>query len=315
PLDRYLFGRWLKAATQTVHLVGASIGAWRMAAACAPDADAALAWLAESYITQTYPHAPGRMPSARTVTETFSRELQAQIGAIAAQIVAHPRYRLHVFTSRGRRLLHRPGRLGLQLGWISAFAANAIGRHRLGGWIERVVFSDPRDPLPFDLDDYPTQHAELNAANLAPSILTSCAIPFALQPVQDVPGGPPGTYWDGGITDYHLHLDYAAMTEGLVLYPHFLSQIVPGWLDKPWKQRHRSSPRLSNLVLLAPNPDWIRGLPNGKLPNRSDFSFYGDDEAGRQRDWRRVLAESQRLADEFAELVRTGRSIEAMPLV
>ena len=315
PLDRFLFGAWLKRATQPVHLLGASIGAWRMAAACAPDADAALAWLAESYITQSYPHATGRMPTARAVSEIFSRELDTQIGAISAQILSHPRLRLHVFTSRGRRLLHRPGRFGLPLGWGAAFAANAIGRQSLGGWVERVVFSDPRDALPFALSDYPTQRAALNPANLAPSILASCTIPFALHPMQDVPGGPPGTYWDGGITDYHLHLDYAAMADGLVLYPHFGGRVVPGWLDKAWKRRHRSSPRLSNLVLLAPDPDWVRSLPNGRLPDRRDFKLYLDDKAARQRNWRRVLAESQRLADEFAELVREARPSDALPLV
>jgi hypothetical protein len=67
PLDRYLFGPWLASAPQghprTLHLLGASIGAWRMAAACTPDPDAALAQLAEDYITQTYPHEPGRPPT------------------------------------------------------------------------------------------------------------------------------------------------------------------------------------------------------------------------------------------------------------
>jgi len=43
PLDRYLFAQWLPRSSQTVHLIGASIGAWRMASACLPDADAALA--------------------------------------------------------------------------------------------------------------------------------------------------------------------------------------------------------------------------------------------------------------------------------
>ncbi len=317
PLDRFLFGRWLSAPTaqQPLHLLGASIGAWRMAAACAPDADAALAALAESYITQSYPRLPGRMPTARTVTQVFSQQLDAQLSDIAAPILAHPRFRLHVFTSRGKRLLHRPGRARMPLGWVAAFAANAIGRPVLGGWMERVVFSDTRDPLPFGLIDYPTQRAELSPANLCRAILASCTIPFALEAVQDVPGGPPGTYWDGGITDYHLHLDYAAMADGLVLYPHFGPQVVPGWLDKSWKQRHRTSPRLSNLVLLAPTPEWVRSLPNGKLPDRSDFKAYGDDEAGRQRDWRRVLNESQRLADEFAEMVRQQQPIHAEPLV
>ena len=314
PLDRFLFGHWLTGSTQVLHLPGASIGAWRMAAACLPDADAALAQLGEDYITQTYPHAPGRMPTARSVTEAFGRRLDERLGARAAEVLTHPMRRLHVFTSRGLGLLHRPCALAHPLGWLGAAAANAVGRRHLGRWMERVVFSDPRDALPFPLADYPTRHAMLDGGNVARAVLASCTIPFALQAVQDVPGGPPGTYWDGGITDYHLHLDYAAMREGLVLYPHFGARVVPGWLDKAWKGRHRATARLDNLVLLAPSPDWLRSLPRGKLPDRGDFKTYGDDEAGRQRDWRLALAESQRLADEFAQVVSMPGGIDALPL-
>ena len=324
PLDRYLFGRWLPQSSHTVHLLGASIGAWRMAAACLPDADAALADLGEDYITQSYPHAPGKMPTARTVTELFSRRLTERLGHRADEVLAHPQRRLHVFTSRGRRLLHRPSRVGLPLGWLGAFGANALSRRALGGWMERVVFSDPRDALPVPLDDYPTTRVDLGVHNLARAVLASCTIPFALEAVQDVPGGPPGTYWDGGITDYHLHLDYAAMIPGtgdmpgagpgLVLYPHFIDRVVPGWLDKGFKRRHGATKALDNLVLLAPDPAWVRSLPGGKLPDRGDFKAFVRDEAGRQRQWRQALAESQRLADEFAESVGIGRSIDALPL-
>lgn len=314
PLDRYLFGPWLADATHPVHLLGASIGAWRMACACLPDADAALAQLGEDYITQTYPHAPGRAPTAQVVTQVFGQTLQQRLGARAAEVLAHPQRRLHVFTSRGRRLLHRPGRAAMPLGWLGAFAANAISRRTLGGWMERVVFSDPREPLPVALSDYPTQRVALDAQNLAPAVLASCTIPFWLEAVQDVPGGPPGTYWDGGITDYHLHLPYAGMAEGLVLYPHFTRHVVPGWLDKAWKHRHRASAALDNLVLLCPDPAWVATLPGGKLPDRGDFKRYGDNLATRQQAWRRALAESRRLADEFDELVRDGRPFEALPL-
>jgi hypothetical protein len=314
PLDRFLFGHWFAGSTHSLHLVGASIGAWRMAAACLPDADAALAQLGEDYITQTYPHAPGRMPTARSVTQAFSQRLDERLGARAAQVLSHPQRRLHVFTSRGRRLLHQPGRVRAPLGWLGAFTANALSRGALGGWMERVVFSDPREPLPFALNDYPTRRVPLQAGNLARAVLASCTIPFVLEAVQGVPGGPAGTYWDGGITDYHLHLDYAAMDEGLVLYPHFTPQVVPGWLDKAWKRRHRATPALDNLVLLSPHPDWLAGLPGGKLPDRSDFKRYGDDEAARQRDWRRALAESQRLADEFAQWVDAARPLHAHAL-
>ena len=78
-------------------------------------------------------------------------------------------------------------------------------------------------------------------------MLASCSIPFWLDAVHDIPGAPRGAYWDGGITDYHLHLDYAQMGEGLVLYPHFQPTVVPGWLDKGLKHRHGATARLSNV--------------------------------------------------------------------
>ncbi len=314
PLDRYLFGQWLAPSTQTLHLLGASIGAWRMACACLPDADAALAQLAEDYVTQRYEHAPGKLPSPRVVTQTFGARLQQRLGVRAAQVLAHPQRRLHVFASRGRHLLHRAGPLRAAAGYLGAYGANAISRRALGGWMERVVFSDARDALPLALHDFRTRHAPLDAGNLAPAVLASCTIPFALEPVQDPPGAPPGSYWDGGITDYHLHLDYASMDQGLVLYPHFHSRVVPGWLDKAWKRRHRATGFLSNLVLLAPTPEWVATLPGGKLPDRQDFKAYGDDHAARERAWRGALAESQRLADEFAELVHSGRPVQALAL-
>jgi hypothetical protein len=132
--------------------------------------------------------------------------------------------------------------------------------------------------------------------------------------VHDIPGAPRGAFWDGGITDYNLHLDYAQMSQGLVLYPHFQAAVVAGWFDKGLRHRHAATAGLSNVVLLAPHPDWVKAaLPNAKLPDRGDFKAYGDDLAGRQRTWAAAIAASQRLADEFATLVQQP-SIEALPL-
>jgi Patatin-like phospholipase len=315
PLDRCIFGRWLRGAPQTLHLLGASIGAWRMACACLPDADAAFDELAEDYITQRYDHKPGKPPAARLVSEVFGRTLEMRLGARASQVLSHPTRRLHVFTSRGRHLLARQGRLRTPLGYLGAFIANTTGRRALGGWLERVVFSDPRDALPFALSDFRSARATLAAGNLAQAVLASCSIPFWLDAVHDIPGGPRGAYWDGGITDYHLHLNYASMHEGLVLYPHFQRHVVPGWLDKALKRRHRATAALDNVVVLAPDAAWIAGLPNAKLPDRDDFKAYGDDDAGRIKVWRRAVAESQRLADEFEALVSSPGGVQALPLI
>ncbi len=321
PLDRFVFGRWLSASTHTVHLLGASIGAWRMAVACLDDPVGGFDRLADAYIHQTYEHAPGKPPKASHVSAVFADELARQLGGRRHEVLSHPRFRLHVFTSRGRHLLRREGRLRTPVGYLGAFAANAVSRPALGGWLERVVFSDPRDAMPIHLHDYRTHQVPLDGANLLPSVLASCSIPFWLDAVQDIPGAPPGAYWDGGITDYHLHLDYASLNRagegtppGLVLYPHFQASVVPGWLDKVLKHRHRATQRLDNLVLLSPHPDWVARLPNAKLPDRNDFKHYGDDVAGRVAAWTRAVAESEALAEAFSDWLegRSDQTVQAL---
>ena len=115
-----------------------------------------------------------------------------------------------------------------------------------------------------------------------------------------IAGAPAGAYWDGGITDYHLHLDYR-QAKGLTLYPHFQKAVVPGWLDKKLTSRHHASAFLDSTVLLAPDPDWVRTLPNGKLPDRTDFTTYGQDMDARVKVWKQAVGEAERLADELAD--------------
>ena len=175
------------------------------------------------------------------------------------------------------------------------------------------------------LHDYRTDVVALSPANLQPSLLASCSIPFWLDAVRDIPGAPPGAYWDGGITDYHLHLNYASMNHcatpdtpgvdrALVLYPHFQKTVIPGWLDKALKHRHRATVHLDNVVLLSPRPEWVCTLPGGKLPDRNDFKHHGDDVAGRVAVWTAAVQESERLRDEFAAWVGGTLDIEVQPL-
>ncbi|RYY91498.1 MAG: phospholipase, partial [Comamonadaceae bacterium] len=218
-----------------------------------------------------------------------------------------------VMTSRGRHVLGREGRLRTPIGYLGAFAANGLRRRALGAWLERVVFSAPGAPLPFGTADFATRQVELSRANFEPALQASCAIPFMLEAVHDIPGAPRGAYWDGGITDYHLHLSYAA-TDGIVLYPHFQQAVVPGWLDKGLKWRHRSSRSLDRMLLLAPDPAWVAGLPDGKLPDRRDFVRYRDDVPGRIAAWRGAVAEAERLADELRAWLERPSLERVLPL-
>ncbi len=314
PLDRFLFGHWLAGSTHTVHLAGASIGAWRMACAMLPNPDAALAELAQGYIHQQFNVPDGTWPDAAEVSRVFASLLQQQFSGREDTVLAHARYRLHVFTSCGRGLLlRREGRLRTALGYAAAFTTNLARRQALGGWLQRVVFSDGRDALPLPLHDFNSHSVRLTAANLGPALQASCSIPFVLQAVHNIPGAPLGAYWDGGITDYHLHLDYAAMASGLVLYPHFQQSLVPGWLDKGLKRRHVASAKLDNLVVLAPHPAWVATLPNAKLPDRQDFKRWRHDRPGRIAAWTAAVAAAQQLADEAADWLATPTQ-DALPL-
>jgi hypothetical protein len=305
-LDRFLFGQWLPQSRQHIDLVGASIGAWRMATACLTDAPSAFDRLEHDYIHQHYALEPGqKRPSADFVSETFGKNLGAFFGGRVEEVLNHPRYRLHVITSRGRHLLQTEHAVRTPIGYVGAFLANAVHRKAMGAWLERVVFSSS-GPVPFATNDFRTRLVGLTSNNFKPALQASCSIPFVLRSVADIPGAPKGAYWDGGITDYHLHLNYAAVAEqsggqGIVLYPHFQRSVVPGWLDKSLPWRHRSTHFLDTMLLLAPNPEWVKTLPNAKLPDRKDFTHFGNDLQGRVKAWTRAVSASTQLADEFAQ--------------
>jgi hypothetical protein len=328
PLDRFLFGDWLARSTQPVDLVGASIGAWRMATACLNQPVAAFERLEHDYVRQHFALKPGqKRHNAADVSAVFGQNLQAFYGGRVAEVLSHPRYRLHVVTAHGRHLLRTEHGWRTPLGYLGAFMTNAVRRKAMGAWLERVVFSGPDAgtpgatcaALPFATDDYRTRQVPLTAANFTPALQASCSIPFVLQAVHHIPGAPRGAYWDGGITDYHLHLNYqkrpataiksiavdaentvSSDQKRLVLYPHFQKAVVPGWLDKHLAWRHRATHHLDTMVLLAPNPEWVKTLPNGKLPDRTDFTHYGNDLAGRVKAWTAACSASTQLADEFA---------------
>ncbi len=293
PLDRLLFDGthgWLRAVP--LELVGASIGAWRMAAAAMPEPRAAVDRLAEAYIGQRYPH----RPTPREVADRCRRIARAVLGAKAA-VEVRPGRALTVITARAR------GALATDIGraaFARAALSNAVSRGRLAAHLQRVLFvaGEPRFPAsafdPFGID-----RVGLDASNSEDALLASGSIPLLCEPVRNPAGAPRGEYWDGGLIDYHLQLPYSQLPK-LVLYPHFAPRITAGWLDKflPWRRHARGHPWLANVLLFSPSPALLARLPNRKLPDRNDFYRYGLDHGARERDWRRAMAESQRFADE-----------------
>lgn len=306
-LDQFLFGEWLAGAPRERTLIGASIGAWRMAAACQRDPVKAFARLGELYAGQRY-------TSVKPTQQQIDAVVQGLLGEFVRghedDIVSHPHHRLHLLTVRGKGSLAAPGHRRAEMrGFAAAALHNIASRDRLGKLLERVVIGDARSQAPWlreQFDSFTTHFSALDKSNLAPGLLASGTLPILMKPVSGLAGAPPGSYWDGGIIDYNLALPYSRVPEqgSIVLYPHFSEHIVPGWLDKamPWRRAARGPNRawLDNVLIVAPTREFLRTLPRGKLLDRSDFKHYGLDHDARIRDWNIAMREGQRLRDEFA---------------
>jgi hypothetical protein len=303
PLDQRLFGAagWLRDVP--LDLIGASIGAWRMFCAAQVDASAALQRLADGYVAQRY----ARKPTPREVSGECRKLTQAVLGS-GRMPPMREHAAVHVLTTRARGVLRADAS---RTAFARAAIANAWSRARLAAHMERVVFSTAASRVlaagraPFD--PFGLTQVTLAADNAEDALLASGSIPLVCEPVHNPARAPRGDYWDGGLIDYHLLLPYAVADDRkLVLYPHFVPFLTPGWLDKflPWRKRAAGHPWLANVLLIAPSPALLERLPNRKLPDRQDFYTYGLDHAGRERTWRRAIGECERLADDVMDWLR-----------
>lgn len=305
-LDQALFGHWFRTRTRPLHMVGSSIGTWRFACLAQPDPVAACKRFEQAYLD--YAVEP---PVTATELTAHCREFLTIIfgpDGVAAML-DHPFMRASILAVRGRGVIKPGSHTGLGLGLASAGLANAVSRRSLGLFFERTVLHDRRSPPPFSLTKpFATQAVALTADNLLPGLLASSAVPFVFDGVADLAGARPGLYLDGGIIDYHLDINWQA--PGLVLYPHFGPRLVPGWFDKALRWRRPGAASLSRTLLICPSDDFIAGLPYGKIPDRGDFNRLPTAE--RQGYWRHVVAQTDRLADAWAEMLAKGNAADLL---
>jgi hypothetical protein len=295
PTDKLLHREWLRDAAP-IELIGASVGAWRMAALAQADPVAALDRLQYAYVRdQNY----DAKPTPDDVAQACRRLATSVLNGAALR--ARPGVSLTIVTSRARGALSDRESM---LAFGRAALSNTVSRRALAAHLERVLFATGPTFLSPPFDEFGSVVVPLDAANTEAALIASGSIPIVCLPVRGIAGAPAGNYWDGALVDYHLQLPYERLTRSgpnrrLVLYPHFNDYVTPGWLDKhlPWRRKARSHPWLNDVLLVAPSAAFLATLPNGKLPDRKDFYRYGQDHAGRIRDWERAIRECERFAE------------------
>lgn len=308
-LDRLVFGNWLSTAPAPIVGIGASAGAWRLACAAQQDVTAAFDRFEQAYVEQHY----ASRPSAAEVSTQGRRILRALLGDNGVEeILNSHRIRLNAVAARCLGMSAHANPHLEAVGLAGAVLANTVSRRALARHFERVLFHAPNSPLTLEADGFVTHHVPLDTANAFDALTATASIPRVMERVAMVEGAPPGPYTDGGLIDYQMDLPLPHR-DGVVLLPHFSRKVVPGWLDKfvPW----RTPRHLANTLLIHPSDEFVRRLPGGRIPDRKDFLRHENDDQTRLRNWRKAIAESQALADEFYELIATdGFAARVQPL-
>lgn len=302
-LDRFLASWMVRKRKTPLRLIGSSIGAWRFAAYSMNNPVHALELFEDEYINQCYDH----RPTPAEVTRESYRIFDAFTGKDgAAEILSNPHVRLNLLSARCRWPLSSDRTVPLALGLSAAALANLLGRRWIASFFERTLFHDARDFSPlFAIDGFPPQRVALSERNLRAALMASGSIPLVMSRVTNIAGAPPGAYRDGGLIDYHLDLPFQS-GDGIVLFPHYLDRIIPGWFDKNVFWRSASPANFENVLLVCPSREFVARLPYGKIPDRDDFvRFYRRDDE-RIDYWRGASQAGAMLSDEFREAVESG---------
>ncbi len=304
-LDRALFADWLKPRETPLFLIGSSIAAWRFAAVSQKEPAAALKRFESAYLAQSYDINPPPAAISRELDKIL-RRLMDKSGA--EEILFHPSFRLNIMAVRCKGLTNTDKKPHLMSGLLAAALGNAVRRKNLGLFFERTLFYDPRDLPPyFDMPGFPINRVPLTSQNIEPALRASGSIPLLMTGVTDIPDAPAGMYRDGGIIDYHMNIPFMNEEDGIVLFPHYAEQIVPGWLDKkvPWRKPDLGY--MDHVLMAAPTAAVMDQLPDCRIPDRKDFDDYAGQDEARLAKWRKAIELSRKMADEFMDVVETGK--------
>lgn len=302
-IDNILLSSWFSGWGKPLFFVGSSIGAWRGAAYACKDPVEAHSRFVESYLSQQYTS----KPDEKEVTAESLRILNEYLpDNDIDHIVSESRVDLGIISARCTGLSAMESRAALGASLLPSAFLNIVSRKLLLKLFGRTLFHREGSEPPYAFNFREELRIPLTRENFRKALLSSGSIPFVMEGIKNIPGAPAGTYRDGGLTDYHLNLDFG-IRDGIVLYPHFSSRIVPGWLDKSIKWRKHDPGLLSNVLLVAPSERFTRSLPGGKIPDRSDFINFAGRDRERLKNWRKVIEKSRIIGEEFMEAASGSR--------
>jgi hypothetical protein len=295
--------RMLGRGGNRVLLAGASAGAWRcLAMACRDPLSAyenlRLAYSRNIFTTQDTPLSVGT--ALQNNVNDFIEDTDVP------HILGHPVYdiAIHAVRSKGPAASGNRAMQGSAL--LAAALMNAVSPVCMRVFFERIVFFCAQKDPSF-LSSFNGSAVRLGRENFRMAALATGSLPYVVRGVADIPGAPRGVYRDGGLMDYQLNQDYDPPEGTITLFFHYQERIVPGWFDKVLKWRTPAERSLRQVLQVYPGADFVKMLPDGRLPDRNDFTIFVNDPRERIRRWDEVSRLSEILGDEFLEAVESNR--------
>jgi hypothetical protein len=304
-LDKLIFSSWITRRTRPLFLIGSSIGAWRFAALSQKDPSASLQKFKEAYIHQAY----SEKPTPEEVTRETRRIMNTFLDDSGIhEILNHPYFRLNFMAVFCKPIAASDHPALLAPAILSSAFMNLIDRRLLKWFYKRALFYHPKSIPPFmNMNQFPVIKTSLNDKNIRDALLATGSIPLVMSRVKNIPGAPLGVYRDGGIIDYHLDIDFINRNDKIVLYPHYMGRIIPGWFDKKLPHRKPDPNRIASVLMISPSRDFVSKLPLGKISDRNDFFLFKGKDKERIAYWKKVLAMGKHLAEDFHDALESGR--------
>ena len=297
-IDRAL-RRFLKGRSKPLPTLGASSGAWRLAALSSDHDGETYEQLIHEYIEQRF---EGR-PTPQEVSAVCRDYLQRLFtGERITNSLVHPTFQLNFTTALMNSESPSPWKTVASLALATLY--NMLDRRLLGQSFQRAVFSTlphpSESPLAQPWDAVPTTTIPLTAQNYLPAILATGSIPTVLAGESGISGSRSGHHYDGGLLDYHFEVE----APGPVLYPHFSADPIPGWMDRFPPYRRISRAARSQLCIIMPSDELLSRYPTGFYPSRHHFKSFDNDH--RIRLWSETVDQNQPLEKELLLCLESG---------
>jgi hypothetical protein len=296
--------RFLTRARGRVLLAGSSAGGWRVLAMACRSPEDAYEKLRIAYSRNVF--------TDSDTPETISAALKRNVEAFIADedvpyILNHASFDLAIHTVLAKRWAGSDHKTVEGAALLCFALLNAVTPRARSLFYRRTVFFTGPEPPAFIGKGFDGLGVRMTRRNARSVALATGSLPYFIRGVTRVMDAPDGTYRDGGLTDYQLNQDYHPGPDGLTLMFHYQERIVPGWFDKRLYFRAPPASALDRLLVAYPSPEFVRLLPDGRIPDRKDFIDFAANPLERIRRWDRAAELSDLIGEQFIEDCESGR--------